>query len=140
MLELTVCISFLFSPAVKTILGLEEGKECIIVGTIYKHMKLKPSILDEYSKEVHLNQPSSVEPWRCMSLLGPILTFNSQFCLQRSKVPLVKPHNFVHPDDHLILEDESGRVTLTGSLLDPSAFVTGANCIIIVLLLLFFDI
>ncbi|XP_042384546.1 DNA polymerase delta small subunit-like isoform X4 [Zingiber officinale] len=79
---------------VKTILGLEEGKECIIVGTIYKHMKLKPSILDEYSKE-------------------------------RSKVPLVKPHNFVHPDDHLILEDESGRVTLTGSLLDPSAFVTG---------------
>ncbi|XP_074586461.1 DNA polymerase delta small subunit isoform X2 [Curcuma longa] len=79
---------------VKTILGLEEGKECIIVGTIYKHMKLKPSILDEYSKE-------------------------------RSKVPLVKPHNFVHPDDHLILEDESGRVTLSGSLLDPSAFVTG---------------
>ncbi|WOK95852.1 DNA polymerase delta small subunit isoform X1 [Canna indica] len=79
---------------VNTVLGLEEGKECIIVGTIYKHMKLKPSILDEYSKE-------------------------------RSKVPLVKPHNFVHPDDHLILEDESGRVKLAGSLLDPSAFVTG---------------
>ncbi|PHT39844.1 DNA polymerase delta small subunit [Capsicum baccatum] len=34
-----------------TVLGLEEGKECIIVGTLYKHMKLKPSILDEYSKE-----------------------------------------------------------------------------------------
>ncbi|KAL2501589.1 DNA polymerase delta small subunit [Forsythia ovata] len=34
-----------------TVLGLEEGKECIIVGTIYKHMKLKPCILDEYSKE-----------------------------------------------------------------------------------------
>ncbi|CAL9069692.1 DNA polymerase delta small subunit isoform X2 [Musa acuminata AAA Group] len=79
---------------VNTVLGLEEEKECIIVGTIYKHMKLKPSILDEYSKE-------------------------------RSKVPLVKPHNFVHPDDHLILEDESGRVKLAGSLLDPSAFVTG---------------
>ncbi|KAG6506463.1 hypothetical protein ZIOFF_031786 [Zingiber officinale] len=79
---------------VKTVLGLEEGKECIIVGTIYKHMKLKPSILDEYAKE-------------------------------RSKVPLVKPHNFLHPDDHLILEDESGRVALTGSFLDPSAFVTG---------------
>lgn len=38
--------------AVTTVLGLEEGKECIIVGTLYKHMKLKPSILDEYSKEV----------------------------------------------------------------------------------------
>ncbi|PON45330.1 DNA polymerase delta/II small subunit family [Trema orientale] len=34
-----------------TVLGLEEGKECIVVGTLYKHMKLKPSILDEYSKE-----------------------------------------------------------------------------------------
>ncbi|CAA7406527.1 unnamed protein product [Spirodela intermedia] len=77
-----------------TVLGLEEGKECVIVGTIYKHMKLKPSILDEYSKE-------------------------------RSVIPLVKPHNFVHPDDHLILEDESGRVKLAGSMLAPSGFVTG---------------
>lgn len=42
----------MFCDAVCTVLGLEEGKECIIVGTIYKHMKLKPSILDEYSKEV----------------------------------------------------------------------------------------
>lgn len=43
--------SLLFA-AVCTVLGLEEEKECIIVGTLYKHMKLKPSILDEYSKEV----------------------------------------------------------------------------------------
>ncbi|CAN1307131.1 DNA polymerase delta small subunit [Linum perenne] len=34
-----------------TVLSLEEGKECVIVGTLYKHMKLKPRILDEYSKE-----------------------------------------------------------------------------------------
>lgn len=33
----------------------------------------------------------------------------------------------MHPDDHLILEDESGRVKLAGSLLDPSAFVTGST-------------
>lgn len=38
--------------AVCKILGLEEGKECIIVGTLFKHMKLKPCVLDEYSKEV----------------------------------------------------------------------------------------
>ncbi|XP_062079725.1 DNA polymerase delta small subunit-like [Humulus lupulus] len=37
---------------VRTVLELEEGKECIVVGTLYKHMKLKPSILEEYSKEV----------------------------------------------------------------------------------------
>ncbi|XP_038702275.1 DNA polymerase delta small subunit-like [Tripterygium wilfordii] len=77
-----------------TVLGLEEGKECIIVGTLYKHMKLKPCILDEYSKE-------------------------------RSGTPLVKHHNFMHPDDHLILEDESGRVKLGGTMLSPSAYVTG---------------
>lgn len=44
-----------FGTAVNTVLGLEEGKECILVGTLYKHMKLKPSILDEYSKEVMLS-------------------------------------------------------------------------------------
>uniref|UniRef100_A0A7C9ENC8 Uncharacterized protein n=1 Tax=Opuntia streptacantha TaxID=393608 RepID=A0A7C9ENC8_OPUST len=77
-----------------TVLGLEEGKECIIVGTLYKHMKLKPCILDEYAKE-------------------------------RSPTPLVKPHNFMHPDDHLVLEDESGRVKLEGPGLLPSAYVTG---------------
>ncbi|WCJ34011.1 DNA polymerase delta small subunit [Euphorbia peplus] len=77
-----------------TVLQLEEGKECIIVGTLYKHMKLKPCILDEYSKE-------------------------------RSAVPLVKPHNFMHPDDHLVLEDESGRVKLGGEKLSPSIYVTG---------------
>lgn len=38
-----------------TVLELEEGKECIVVGTLYKQMKLKPSILDEYSKEVELS-------------------------------------------------------------------------------------
>nr|DAD35701.1 TPA_asm: hypothetical protein HUJ06_006341 [Nelumbo nucifera] len=77
-----------------TVLGLEEGKECIIVGTLYKHMKLKPSVLDEYSKE-------------------------------RSVAPLVKSHNFMHPDDQLVLEDESGRVKLGGTFLAPSMFVTG---------------
>lgn len=77
-----------------TVLGLEEGKECIIVGTLYKHMKLKPCILDEYSKE-------------------------------RSVAPLVKPHNFMHSDDSLVLEDESGRVKLGGTMLLPSVYVTG---------------
>ncbi|KAJ6746134.1 DNA polymerase DELTA SUBUNIT 2 [Salix koriyanagi] len=77
-----------------TVLGLEEGKECIIVGTLFKHMQLKPCVLDEYSKE-------------------------------RSAVPLVKPHNFMHPDDHLVLEDESGRVKLGGTVLSPSTYVTG---------------
>ncbi|CAI9101018.1 OLC1v1038236C1 [Oldenlandia corymbosa var. corymbosa] len=77
-----------------TVLGLEEGKQCIIVGTLYKHMKLKPSVLEEYSKE-------------------------------RAAAPLAKPHNFMHPDDYLVLEDESGRVKLRGDALLPSLYVTG---------------
>nr|GLL24625.1 DNA polymerase delta small subunit [Ipomoea trifida] len=77
-----------------TVLGLKEGKECIIVGTLYKHMKLKPSVLDEYSKG-------------------------------RSATALAESHNFVHSDDYLVLEDESGRVKLSGSLLLPSTYVTG---------------
>ncbi|KAL9275982.1 DNA polymerase delta small subunit-like protein [Drosera capensis] len=76
------------------VLGLEEGKECILVGTLYKHMKLKPMILDEYSKE-------------------------------RSSTPLVKAHNFMNSDDYLVLEDETGRVKLDGSVLLPSVHVTG---------------
>lgn len=43
---------------------------------------------------------------------------------QRSVTPLVKPHNFMHPDDHLVLEDESGRVKLSGAV-KPSIYVTG---------------
>ncbi|KAL9669529.1 hypothetical protein QQ045_007076 [Rhodiola kirilowii] len=35
-----------------TVLEIQKDKECIIVGTVYKHMKLKPCILDEYLKDV----------------------------------------------------------------------------------------
>ncbi|EFJ09735.1 hypothetical protein SELMODRAFT_129338, partial [Selaginella moellendorffii] len=36
---------------VSPILGLKDGKRCVVIGTVYKQMKLKPSILDEYAKE-----------------------------------------------------------------------------------------
>ncbi|BFI30950.1 DNA polymerase delta subunit 2 [Marchantia polymorpha subsp. ruderalis] len=39
------------SYIVTNILGLDEGKVCVVIGTLYKQMKLKPNILDEYSKE-----------------------------------------------------------------------------------------
>lgn len=32
------------------ILNLPEAKECVVIGTAYKEMKLKPNILDEYVK------------------------------------------------------------------------------------------
>lgn len=45
--------------------------------------------------------------------------------VQRTVVPLVKPHNFMHQDDYLVLEDESGRVKLGGNPISPSVYVTG---------------
>lgn len=65
-----------------------------MIGTLYKQMQLKPSILDEYAKE-------------------------------RSVAPLVSVHNFMHANDHLILEDESGRVKLVGENVSAKSYVTG---------------
>jgi DNA polymerase delta subunit OB-fold domain len=36
--------------AVEGVLNLPEGQECCVIGTVYKEMKLKPNILDEYVK------------------------------------------------------------------------------------------
>ncbi len=38
------------AAAVEGILNLPEEKECVVIGTAYKEMKLKPNILDEYVK------------------------------------------------------------------------------------------
>ena len=38
----------------KKILEVEPGVECAVIGTIYKKMKLKPCVLDEYTKEKSL--------------------------------------------------------------------------------------
>ncbi|UPR01587.1 small subunit of DNA polymerase delta [Chloropicon primus] len=39
---------------VRKILEVELGVECAVVGTVYKNMKLKPSVLDEYAKDKSL--------------------------------------------------------------------------------------
>lgn len=38
--------------AAAKILDLEEEVECVLIGTVYKEMRLKPSILDEYTKDM----------------------------------------------------------------------------------------
>ena len=71
-------------PALKqNMMLLEEGQDCVIVGTLYKEQKLKPNILDEH----HARQKYEAPP------------------PARSKY---------HDDtDDLVLEDQTGRVTLS---------------------------
>lgn len=83
--------------AVRKVLELVDGQDCILVGTLYKEMRLKPSILDEYVKDLDLT---------------------------RSKV--VSAAKFNAPDDALVLEDEAARVKLAGPGLPIDTLVSGA--------------
>jgi len=56
---------------------------------------------------------------------GAVFHYFSADNMQKSVVPLVKPHNFMDSDDYLVLEDESGRVKLSGNIIPPSEYVTG---------------
>ena len=45
--------------------------------------------------------------------------------VQRSNVPLIPPSNLTSDDDEVIIEDEGGRVKLSGDHLDVAHLVTG---------------
>jgi hypothetical protein len=40
-------------PVVEKMVDLHTGQKCLLVGTIYKKMKLQPSVLKEYAEEVY---------------------------------------------------------------------------------------
>jgi hypothetical protein len=50
---------------VDRVLDVRQGELCWVVGTVYMEMGLKPNILDDISKEVHLSLSQS-------SLPGPL--------------------------------------------------------------------
>jgi len=68
---------------------LQLDQECIIIGTLYKQMELKPSILKEISEQNGLVAPP------------PGIGSRSRYS---------------DPSDELILEDELQRVVLTGDI------------------------
>lgn len=86
---------------VERVLDVRQGELCWVVGTIYMEMPLKPNILDDLSKEHWITAPP----------------------------PRIK---YLNPDgkDQVMLEDESGRLRLTGKFLQTCLLVTG--CIIAV--------
>eukprot|EP00049_Salpingoeca_infusionum_P006353 m.105579 g.105579 ORF g.105579 m.105579 type:complete len:454 (+) comp13281_c0_seq3:73-1434(+) len=82
-------------PVIDSILDVQTHRRCIIYGTVYKDMKLKPNILDEYHAREHYEAPPPA----------------------RAK--------YVDPEtDCLILEDQTGRIELGGAV-PTGRLVTG---------------
>ncbi|RHZ72938.1 hypothetical protein CDV55_107285 [Aspergillus turcosus] len=84
---------------VERVLDVRQGELCWVAGTVYMDMPLKPNILDDLSKESHTLAPP------------PRRTYQDP----------------AHPElTQIMLEDESGRLRLTGNLLRSTQLATGA--------------
>ncbi|GIX60847.1 DNA polymerase delta small subunit [Babesia caballi] len=74
--------------------AIKDAKaRCVIIGALFKDMKLRPSPLEEYSEEVQLKQKLVAK--------------------------------YASEDDRLFIEDQSIRMGIRGTLLNPQKFVTG---------------
>jgi DNA polymerase delta subunit 2 len=80
------------------VLDVRQGELCWVVGTVYMEMPLKPNVLDDLAKEHWIAAPPPRE-------------------------------KYINPDGHeeIFLEDESGRLRLTGDNLQKQLLVTGCN-------------
>ena len=81
---------------VDRVLDVRQGDLCWVIGTCYMEMPLKPNVLDDIGKEHWIAAPP----------------------------PRVKYTD--DEKDQIMLEDESGRLRLTGGLLKETLLVTGA--------------
>ena len=79
------------------VLDVRQGELCWVVGTVYMEMPLKPNVLDDIGKEHWIAAPPAREKYLLEDGGG-----------------------------QMMLEDESGRLRLTGALLQKSLLVTGA--------------
>ncbi|KAF2094049.1 hypothetical protein NA57DRAFT_47155 [Rhizodiscina lignyota] len=84
---------------VDRVLDVRQGELCWMAGTVYMEMPLKPNVLDDISKEHWIAAPPVREKFLSDDAL-----------------------------DQVMLEDESGRLRLTGAYLKTQILVTG--CII----------
>lgn len=84
------------------VLDVRQGELCWVTGTVYMDMPLKPNILDDISKDHWISAPPPREKY-------------------------VSPNG----EDQIMLEDESGRLRLVGTMLSGEELVTG--CIVSVM-------
>lgn len=97
------------------VLNVRQGELCWVVGTVYMEMTLKPNVLDDLAKEV-------CERW----IHGDTYTNDLQHWIIAP--PPREKYTSADGTDLIFLEDESGRLQLTGELLQSQLLVTG--CII----------
>lgn len=81
---------------VERVLDVRQGQLCWVAGTIYMDMPLKPNILEDISKEHWIAGPPPRQSY-----------FSDEF------------------ETQIMLEDESGRLRLTGAMLKNNLLVTG---------------
>ncbi|KAH6689009.1 DNA polymerase subunit delta-2 [Plectosphaerella plurivora] len=81
---------------VDRVLDVRQGELCWVTGTVYMEMPLKPSILEDVSKDRWLSAPISTQKYYSDDGV-----------------------------DEIMLEDESGRIKLVGGLLKTVHLVTG---------------
>ncbi|KAM7208727.1 DNA polymerase [Naviculisporaceae sp. PSN 640] len=88
---------------VERVLDVRQGELCWVAGTVYVDMPMKPNILEDVSKDRWISAPTTVD------------------------------HYYSEEDgkDSIMLEDDSGRIKLVGSVLKDFFMVTG--CIIAVM-------
>ncbi|KUI71697.1 DNA polymerase delta small subunit [Cytospora mali] len=86
---------------VNRVLDVRQGELCWVSGTVYRDMHLKPNILEDVAKDRWISAPTSVKRY-----------FSDD------------------ERDAVMLEDDSGRIRLTGNVLSSFMLVTG--CIIAV--------
>ena len=96
---------------VPRVLDVMKGKLCWIVGTVYMDMPLKPNILEDIGRDVSVtfSQPYS------------LMVFRIQFSIP----PPAPPPKYISAHDTIVLEDESGRISLVGDRLKREQYVTG---------------
>lgn len=99
------------------VLDVRQGQLCWVVGTVYMDLPLKPNVLDDVAKDVSLPVISSARKDAGID--------------ERQHFTAAPPprQTYVDPSNpgatQVMLEDESGRLRLTGNALRATHLVTG---------------
>ncbi|KAK4561045.1 DNA polymerase delta small subunit Cdc1 [Recurvomyces mirabilis] len=96
------------------VLDVRQGELCWVIGTVYMEMPLKPNVLEDIGKEHWIAAPP------------PRVKYDSGMANGDSEHGAHAGGGKGLSGAQIMLEDESGRLRLTGSYLEGGLLVTGA--------------